>query len=151
MHSFHLMRPSAARHCGAQSTAAPPSAPLLPRARAGAQYDVVPPWYGTDVAQTARLAAPAECWLHLQTMDESYLAPIPAVAPCAAPETAIQHVVPAPAVTYTSPAPVIEHVAPTPPEDTFAAPAPVIQYVARAPADTDTTPESMTEYVAPVH
>ena len=40
-------RPSAARHCGgAQSTAAPPSAPLLPRARAGAQHDVVPHLYG---------------------------------------------------------------------------------------------------------
>ena len=68
-------RPSAARHCGgAKSTAAPPSVPLLPRARAGAQYDVVPPCYGTlglsdtahvesgelscgaHVAQTARLA-----------------------------------------------------------------------------------------------
>ena len=68
-------RPSAARHCGgAKSTAAPPSVPLLPRARAGAQYDVVPPCYGTlglsdtahvesgelsygaHAAQTARLA-----------------------------------------------------------------------------------------------
>ena len=40
-------RPSAARHCGgAQSTAAPPSAPLLPRARAGAQHGAVPPLYG---------------------------------------------------------------------------------------------------------
>ena len=38
--------------------------------------------------------APAECW--------------------AAPETAIQHVVPASAVTYASPAPVIEYVVPTP-------------------------------------
>ena len=66
--------PSAARHCGgAQSTAAPPSAPLLPRGRAGAQYDMVPLWCGTlwlsdtshvesgelscgaHVAQTARL------------------------------------------------------------------------------------------------
>ena len=57
-HSFLLMslslgrvagaRSSAARHCGgAQSTAAPPSAPLLPRARAGAQHDVVLQWYGT--------------------------------------------------------------------------------------------------------
>ena len=41
-------RSSAARHCGgAQSTAIPPSAPLLPRARAGAQHDVVLHWYGT--------------------------------------------------------------------------------------------------------
>ena len=71
-HSFLLMslslgrgagaRPSAARHCGgAQSTAAPPSAPLLPRGRAGAQHDVVQHCCGelscgTHVAQTARLA-----------------------------------------------------------------------------------------------
>ena len=41
-------RPSAARHCGgAQSKAAPSSAPLLPRARAGAQHDAVPHLYGT--------------------------------------------------------------------------------------------------------
>ena len=96
---------------------------------------------------------------HLQTVDESavikYLAPIPAVTPYAAPETAIQHVVPASAVTYTSLAPVTEYVAPTTDatidetDDTFAAPAPVVQYVALAPADTDTTKESMTVYVAP--
>ena len=63
--------------------------------------------------------------------------------------------VPASAVTYASPAPVVEFVVPTleaifdetapasehmalARDDTFAAPAPVIQYGARAPADTDT-------------
>ena len=103
---------------------------------------------------------------HLQTVDESpaikYVDPIPAVTPYAAPETAIRHVVPVSAVTYTSLSPVIEYVAPTPDatldetapaiehmapalDDTFAAPAPVTQYVAPAPSDTNTTPESMTE------
>ena len=112
----------------------------------------------------------AECWFHLQTVDESpaikYVGPTPDVTPNAAPETAIRHVVPLSAVTYTSPAPVIEYVAPTPDasldetspasehmaparHDTFEAPAPVTRYVAPAPSDTDTTPESMTEYVAP--
>ena len=42
--------------------------------------------------------APAECWFHLQTEDESpaikYVGPIPAVTLHAAPETAIRHVVP---------------------------------------------------------
>ena len=41
-------RLSVARHCGgAQSTATPPSAPLLPRARAGAHHDVVLHWHDT--------------------------------------------------------------------------------------------------------
>ena len=66
----------------------------------------------------------------------------------AAPETAIQHVVPASAVTcFDETAPASEHMA-LARDDTFA-PAPVIQFGAPAPADTDTTPESMTEYVAP--
>ena len=68
---------------------------------------------------------------HSQTKMPCYRgSPSIVAAQGAAPETAIQHMVPASAVTYASPAPVIE-------------------YVAQAPADTDTTPESMTEYVAP--
>ena len=131
-HSFLLMRlshgrgagvrPSVARHRGgAQSTAAPTSVPLLPQARA---------WLNTG---------PAECWSHLQTVDESpvikYLALIPAVTPNAAPETAIQHVVPASAVTHTSPAPVIEHVAPTL-DATFDETSRASEHMAPAPADT---------------
>ena len=115
-------RSSAARHCGgALSTAAPPSAPLLPRARAGARHDVVLHWYGTlGLSDTAHVEsgelscgahlAPAE--FRLQTVDGSpaiqYMDPIPAATLHAAPETAIRHVVPVSAVTYTSPAPVIE-------------------------------------------
>ena len=77
-HSFLLMRlslgrgagerPSAARHCGgAQSTAAPPSAPLLPRARAGARYDVVPSWYGTlGLSDTAHVeSGELSCGAHV--------------------------------------------------------------------------------------
>ena len=62
--------------------------------------------------------APAECWFHLQTVDESpaikYVGPTPDVTPHAASETVTRHVVPVSAVTYASPAPVIEYVAPTP-------------------------------------
>ena len=90
-------------------------------ARAGSSFStvtpntirVVPPWDGTLGLSSRRkrrafmcplglTLAPAECWSHLQTVDESpvikYLAPIRAVTPNAAPETAIQHVVPASAV-----------------------------------------------------
>ena len=113
-------------------------APLLPRARAGAQHDVVLHWYGTlGLSDTAHVEsgelscggapgangppgltlAPAERWFHHQTVDESpaitYVGPTPDVTLHAAPETAIRHVVPVSAVTCTSPAPVIEYVAPT--------------------------------------
>ena len=61
--SSHLMRlslvrgagarSSAARHCGgAQSTAAPPFSPLLPRARAGAQHDAVPLYGALGLSDT---------------------------------------------------------------------------------------------------
>ena len=89
--------------------------------------------------------APAECWSHLQTVDESpaikHVDPIPVVTPCAALETAIRHVVPVSAVTKTSlsPAPAVYYATPAPPIE-FVTPSPVIEYSAPAPSVTCFTP-----------
>ena len=105
---------------------------------------------------------PAECWSHLQTVDESpvikYLAPIPAVIPMhhlrqrfnmwnphlpslKLPAPLIEHVAPTPDATFDEAAPASEHMAPAP-DDTFAARAPVIQYEFA-------TPSPVIEYSAP--